>query len=216
MLEPAERIDLIIDFSEYKGEEIILLNDGPGIPSPGMDQVLMFKVGKRVKSSDKSSIPHNLRPTHKINPKLAAKERTMYLGETVDHYGRVMHLLNNRMWSDPATERPKLDTIEIWHIVNTFNFPHPIHLHLVHFEILGRKTYTDKDFDENGDYIFDLDSLTPPLDFENGPKDVVRADPGQVTTIVMHFKDHCGDYVWHCHVLEHEDNDMMRPLIIEK
>ena len=216
MLEPAERIDLIIDFSEYKGEEIILLNDGPGIPSPGMDQVLMFKVGKRVKSSDKSSIPHNLRPTHKINPKLAAKERTMYLGETVDHYGRVMHLLNNRMWSDPATERPKLDTIEIWHIVNTFNFPHPIHLHLVHFEILGRKTYTDKDFDENGDYIFDIDSLTPPLDFENGPKDVVRADPGQVTTIVMHFKDHCGDYVWHCHVLEHEDNDMMRPLIIEK
>lgn len=52
--------------------------------------------------------------------------------------------------------------------------------------------------------------------YHDHAKDVVRADPGQVTSIIMHFKEHTGDYVWHCHILEHEDNDMMRPLIVEK
>lgn len=85
----------------------------------------------------------------------------------------------------------------------------------MHFEILGRKPFTDEDFDENGNYIFKPETLTPPLAFETGPKDTVRTEPGQVTSIVMHFKEHYGDYVWHCHILEHEDNDMMRPLIVE-
>lgn len=155
-------------------------------------------------------------PFHKIDPASAARERTLHLDVTTDHYGRVLHLLINKMWDEPATEKPKLDTIEIWHLVNHFNFPHPIHLHLVHFEILGRKVFTDEDFDEHGNYKFDLASLTPPLDFEKGPKDVVRTESGQVTSIIMHFKEHYGDYVWHCHILEHKDNDMMRPLVVEK
>lgn len=215
ILEPAERMDLIIDFSKYKGQEIILQNIAPTPPSPGMDQIMKFKVSKELSCPDTSTIPKELMPMHKINPTLATKERTMILDETTDHYGRTVHLLNDKMWSDPATEKPKLDTIEIWHIVNNFGFPHPIHLHLVHFEILGRKEFTAEDFDENGNYKFDIEKLTPPLNYETGPKDVVRADPGQVTSIVMHFKEHAGDYVWHCHILEHEDNDMMRPLVVE-
>ncbi len=215
-LEPAERIDLIIDFSEYKGQEIILENTVQGPPSPGMDQIMKFKVGYALSCPDTSDIPHELMPYHRIDPKLAVRERTMQLNETTDHYGRVVHLLNNLMWDAPATEKPKLDTIEIWHLVNNFNFPHPVHLHLVHFDILGRKAFTAEDFDESGNYKFHMDELTPPLPFETGPKDVVRTDPGQVTSIVMHFKEHSGDYVWHCHILEHEDNDMMRPLVVEK
>jgi spore coat protein A len=216
IMEPAERMDVIIDFSEYKGQEIVLENIPAGPPSPGMDVIMKFRVGERLTCPDTSSIPDELMPAHEINPALAAKERTMYLDETIDHYGRVVHLLNDRMWSDPATEKPKLDTIEIWHIVNNFAFPHPIHVHLVHFKILGRKVFTPEDFDECGNYIYNPECLTHPLPYEKGPKDVVRADPGQVTTIVMHFKEHCGDYVWHCHILEHEDNDMMRPLVVEK
>lgn len=216
ILEPAERIDLIIDFSKYIGQEIILLNDSPAPPLPGTEFILKFKVGNELLYPDTSTIPSELMPLHKINPSLAAKERTMHLDETTDHYGRVVHLLNGKMWDEPATEKPKLDTVEIWHLVNHFDFPHPVHLHLVHFEVLGRKVFTEEDFDENGNYKFDLDSLTPPLDYENGPKDVVRTEPGQVTSIIMHFKEHCGDYVWHCHILEHEDYDMMRPLIVEK
>lgn len=215
ILEPAERIDLIIDFSKYKGEEIILLNDAQPIPAPGTEMIMKFKITEELTCPDKSEIPKELRPFHKIDPKLAVKERTLHLDETTDHYGRALHLLNNMMWDAPATEKPQLDTIEIWHLVNHFAFPHPIHLHLVHFEILGRKEFTDADFDVNGNYIYNQESLTPPLDFETGPKDVVRTDPGQVTSIVMHFKEHAGDYVWHCHILEHEDNDMMRPMVVE-
>ena len=216
ILEPAERIDLIIDFSKYQGQEITLLNTAPAPPNPGTELILKFKVGYKLTCPDKSTIPDELMPLHHIDPDSAAQERTMHLDETTDHYGRVLHLLNNKMWDEPATEKPKLDSIEIWHLVNHFNFPHPIHLHLVRFEILGRKVFTEDDFDENGNYKFNLAGLTPPLDYEKGPKDVVRTEPGQVTSIIMHFKEHAGDYVWHCHILEHEDNDMMRPLTVEK
>ena len=216
VLEPAERIDLIIDFSEYKGEEIILQNIAQTPPSPGMDMIMKFKVGHKLSCPDESVIPTELMPMHKVDPTLAVKERTMQLNETTGHYGRVVHLLNGRSWDAPVTERVKLDSIEIWHLVNNFAFPHPIHLHLVHFEILGRKVFTEADFDEEGNYIYDQASLTPPLPFETGPKDVVRTEPGQVTSIVMQFKDNVGDYVWHCHILEHEDNDMMRPLLVER
>lgn len=216
IMEPAERMDLIIDFSKYKGEEIILENIPQGPPTPGMEVIMKFIVKKELSSPDTSEIPKELMPFHKINPALAVKERTLVLDETTDHYGRVLHLLNNKMWSDPATEKPKLDTIEIWHLVNNFDFPHPIHVHLVNFEILGRKVFTEKDFDKDSNYIFKPESLTPPLEYESGPKDVVRTEPNQVTSIVMHFKEHVGDYVWHCHILEHEDNDMMRPMVVEK
>ncbi len=217
ILEPAERIDLVIDFSKYKGQEIILENVAPAPPSPGIELIMKFKVGKRLKYPDKSTIPHELMPHHKIDPSQAAKERTLHLDETEDHYGRVLHLLNYKQWDAPVTETPTLDTIEIWHLVNHFDFPHPIHVHLVHFEILGRKPFTDEDFDEYGNYKFYPEKLTPPLEYETGRKDVVRTEPQQVTSIVMHFKEHVGDYVWHCHILEHEDNDMMRPLkVLEK
>lgn len=216
ILEPAERIDIVIDFSKYKGEEITLINGaGSTPPADGDTAVIMkFKVNLPLECPDTSTIPEDLFPYHPLDISLARKERTLRLDESTDRYGRVVHLLNDRMWQDPATEIVTLDTIEIWHFVNFFDFPHAMHLHLVHFEILGRKKFTDADFDEDGQYIFIPESLTPPLKFERGLKDTVRATPGEVTSIAMHFKAHAGDYVWHCHVLEHEDNEMMRPLKI--
>lgn len=165
-----------------------------------------------LKSKDTSCVPDNLLSYHSVDFSMACRERTLHLAETTDHFGRVLHLLNNRMWHDPSTEIAELDTIEIWHLVNHFQFPHPIHVHLVDFEIIGRKPFTEADFDEKGNYIFCPEKLTPPLDFEKGLKDTVRTDPGEVTSIVMRFKEHVGNYIWHCHILEHEDNDMMRPL----
>jgi len=214
ILEPAERIDVIIDFSKYAGQEILMIN-GENIDPPADDHtafIMKFRVVLPLRSPDTSVIPEDLLPYHSADYRLARKERTMHLVESRDSYGRVIHLLNNRMWHEPVTEKVQLDSIEIWHLVNHFNFPHPIHLHLVNFEILGRKAFTDSDFDENGNYIFNPDSLTPPLPYERGLKDVVSTTPGEVTSIVVHFKEYTGDYVWHCHILEHEDNDMMRPL----
>lgn len=214
ILEPAERIDLIIDFSKYSGKEIILKNSGGGLPMAS-NNIMKFNVCLPLIKPDTSVIPDKLLPYHEINPSLARKERTLHLDSKTDDFGRTMHLVNDLMWHEPTTEKPELDSIEIWHLVNHFAFPHPIHVHLVHFEILGRKTLTDADFDENGNYKFDINTLIPPDDFEMGLKDTVRADPNMVTTIVMHFRK-AGNYVYHCHILEHEDNDMMRPLKIIK
>lgn len=213
-LEPAERIDIIIDFSKYKDKEIQLLNLG-GPPGPDTGVIMKFNVSLPLAGNDTSNIPNELFPFHHINHELARKERTLNLDSKTDDFGRTMHLVNDRMWNDPATEKPELDSIEIWHLVNHFAFPHPIHVHLVDFEILGRKPFTPDDFDEHGNYKFNIDNLIPPDKFEKGLKDTVRADPGMVTTIVMHFK-RSGNYVYHCHILEHEDNDMMRPLRIIK
>lgn len=214
IIEPAERIDLVIDFSKYKGEEIILTN-GPGSTPPAFGDttsIMKFRVILPLECEDTNTVPEDLFPYHPIDPSLAVKERTMQLNHSTDHFGRTMHLINDRMWHDPVTEIVKLDTIEIWHLVNHFDFPHPIHIHLVDFEIIGRKPFTDDDFDADGNYKFVPESLTPPADYERGLKDTVRTTPGHVTTIAMHFKEHTGDYVWHCHILEHEDYDMMRPL----
>jgi spore coat protein A len=217
ILEPAERIDVIMDFSKFTEKEVTLVNGAGSTPPPDENTgVLMkFKISNRLKSADTSSIPEDLFPYHHVDYKLACRQRTLHLDETRDHFNRVLHLLNNLEWHDPPTEIAKLDTIEIWHLVNHFRFPHPIHVHLVDFEILGRKPFTNSDFDENGNYKFDLKNppkLTEPEKYESGLKDTVRTTPGEVTTIVMRFKEHVGNYVWHCHILEHEDNDMMRPL----
>lgn len=118
--------------------------------------------------------------------------------------------MNRKIFHYGSNLRPyelKLSNGEVFHQIGT---------DLVHFNLLGRKVFTEDDFDEDGNYIFDLESLTPPLAYENGPKDTVAAEPGQVTSIIMQFKDHVGDYVWHCHLLEHEDNDMMRPMLVVK
>lgn len=210
-LEPAERIDLIIDFSKYAGKEIILKNTGGGPSITNNNSIMKFKVCLPLTGRDTSVIPKELLPYHGINPSLARKERTFHLNFKQDDFNRTMHLINDRMWNDPATEKPELDSIEIWHFVNHFAFPHPMHVHLVDFQILGRKAFSDDDFDENGNYKFDINSLNKPDEFENGLKDTVRTEPGMVTTIIMHFKK-TGNYVYHCHILEHEDNDMMRPL----
>jgi spore coat protein A len=231
ILEPAERIDLIIDFSKFKGEEIMLLN-GAVPPNTDLSFIMKFVVGTRVKSEDKSTIPEHLFPYHSVihsieERNVVYKERTLHLDETEDDFKRVLHLLNNKMWQDPPTEIVELDTIEVWHLVNHFAFPHPIHVHLVDFEIIGRQPFTPADFDESGNFKYNPLNLTAaeklkrgfkePEKFESGLKDVVRTEPNQVTTIAMKFKEHVGNYVWHCHILEHEDNDMMRPLkVVEK
>lgn len=216
ILEPAERIDLVIDFSKYKGEEIVLVNGDGSTPDAEGDatEIMKFNVKLPLRSSDTSEVPKDLFPYHPVDLSLAKKERTMQLDESTDRFGRVVHLLNGHMWHEPTTEIVECDTIEVWHFVNNFNFPHAMHIHLIHFEVIGRKSLADAKFDDDGNYVFDPDSLTPPLEFEKGLKDTVRATPEEVTTVAMHFKGHTGDYVWHCHVLEHEDNDMMRPLKI--
>ncbi|MGG7177280.1 multicopper oxidase family protein [Clostridium paraputrificum] len=210
ILEPAERIDLIIDFSKSKGKEIILLNSDSNADE-NTSMVMKFKVEKTLKSLDNSCIPNILDPNKRINQNLASKIRPLVLTRHTDEYNRPMFLLNNKMWTDPVTEIVQLNSIEMWDIINPFTRAHPIHVHLVQFKIVCRTPFDVPYYEETGKIKF-TGNPEEPLDFERGFKDTVRVEPGKITRIIMQFKDYPGDFVWHCHILEHEDYDMMRPL----
>ncbi len=110
----------------------------------------------------------------------------------------------------PVTEKPVLNTTEIWEFVNLTEDTHPIHLHLVRFQILDRRKFDVFDYRSKGALRY-LAAARPPTPSEAGWKDTVRVDPGMITRIIVRFEGYTGRYVWHCHLLEHEDNEMMRP-----
>ncbi len=119
-------------------------------------------------------------------------------------------LLNASYWHMPVTEKPVLDTTEIWSIVNPTDDTHPIHLHLVRFQVLDRRRFEPYFFQTAGTLKY-TGPVVQPEPTEMGWKDTVRAEPNMVTRIIVNFSGYTGRYVWHCHVLEHEDNEMMRP-----
>jgi FtsP/CotA-like multicopper oxidase with cupredoxin domain len=130
-------------------------------------------------------------------------------------------------WDNPITENPKEGDTEIWEIYNATGDAHPVHLHLVHFDVLDRHEFTADVIEQavvqhNGKVGegFRLEKISvgdlvpqPEGYVENAPKDMVTALPEQVTRIKMTF-DKPGRYVWHCHILSHEDHEMMRVLYV--
>jgi spore coat protein A len=204
-LAPAERADLIVDFSGSSGEQIVLNNDGR--------TVMQFRVAKPRPGSarDTSVLPLALRPVPKIPESDAVQTRNLTLVEVDDEVMRpVTMLLNNTHWNMPVTEKPVLDSTEIWNLINTTDDSHPIHLHLVRFQILDRRSFDVSTYWMTGKLKF-FGPPIPPEPSEAGWKDTVRADPAMVTRIIIRFEGYPGRYVWHCHILEHEDNEMMRP-----
>ncbi len=113
-----------------------------------------------------------------------------------------------KMWREAITETPSLNSTEEWEMYNATADAHPIHLHLVAFQVIERE---DLDAAALALGNFVPTGITyPPLPTELGYKDTVIAYPGQITRIKAKF-DIAGLYVWHCHIVEHEDNEMMRP-----
>ena len=201
-LAPGERADLVVDFSSQAGSRVALSNDDFA--------VMQFRVA-REGPRDTSSLPVSLRPVPKIAEAAAVKTRTLSLVEVDDKLQRpVTMLLNNAHWDAPVTESPTLDSTEIWELVNTTDDAHPIHLHLVRFQILDRRSFDVGAYWNTGSLKYRAPAVVPDPT-EAGWKDTVRADPGMVTRIIARFEGFPGRYVWHCHILEHEDNEMMRP-----
>jgi FtsP/CotA-like multicopper oxidase with cupredoxin domain len=117
------------------------------------------------------------------------------------------------LWMDPVTENPAVGATEIWEFYNTTGDAHPMHVHEVVFEVVNREGLA---LDLNGDVLqpIQLDGvITLPEPWETGFKDTVIAYPGQVTRVKATFGTP-GQFVWHCHIVEHEDNEMMRPFRI--
>lgn len=202
MIAPAERIDLVIDFSPHAGEKIELHDD--------VVPLMQFRVST-VRVKDDSVVPPALRPLEKLPESSAANTRMLSLDEVDDLVQNpVKMLLNGAHWNMPVTENPTLNTVEIWTLINPTNDSHPIHLHLVRFQILDRRRIEPFAFLSRGQLQF-TGALVPPDPSEAGWKDTVRAEPAMVTRIIARFEGFPGRYVWHCHILEHEDNEMMRP-----
>lgn len=106
---------------------------------------------------------------------------------------------------------------EAWHFLNLSVDSHPMHIHLVHFQILARDQYDISGFDvETGAtrHPIAFDRCGEIADNERGWKDTVRVDPGEMVTVGATFDGYTGRYVYHCHILEHEDRDMMRPFVV--
>jgi spore coat protein A, manganese oxidase len=199
---PAERADLVLDFAEHGGETLVLMN--------GVLPVMQFRVGKAA-APQSGLLPASIRPVPRIPESAAVRTRLLTLGEKDDpHDNPEMMLLNNAHWDAPVTENPKLDSTEIWSFANFTDDTHPIHLHLVRFQILDRRVFQPTDYYLKGKIVY-IGDAQPPAVNEMGWKDTVQAHPQMVTRIITHFEGFRGRYVWHCHILEHEDNEMMRP-----
>jgi spore coat protein A, manganese oxidase len=167
-------------------------------------------------------------------------DRTLTLNEDFDDMGRLIQNmgtfaqngLNNQglpTWGQPymapSTENPSAGAKEVWQIMNLTGDTHPIHFHLVNVQLIQRQPFTG---DPSG-WAYS-GSPIPPEPNELGWKETVRMNPGEITTVIMKFdlpelptaamRDAVSprtggrEYVWHCHILEHEEHDMMRPLIV--
>ncbi|BAY61167.1 multicopper oxidase type 2 [Calothrix brevissima NIES-22] len=134
-----------------------------------------------------------------------------------DNFGRITPMLGTirdgaLMWDDPITEYVQLGDTEIWEIYNTTRDSHPIHLHEAGFQLLSRQDFTATQIDPLAPLtnIQYQGAATPAAPQEAGILDTVVIDPGEVIRVAATF-DLPGEYVWHCHILSHEDNEMMRP-----
>lgn len=249
LLAPAERADIIIDFSGCpSGSTLILYNDA-NAPFPGGDS----PVESRNSSPDVRSLLQ-FRVTNKTGPALtdavvsgltrhlagsapapltSRTIRKLTLNEDFDSYGRLIQMLGTtdqtrltsegepfygRAYTDTPTEVVRAGSTEIWRIFNLTGDTHPIHFHLVNVQVLGRAPFTD--FNSIGPF-------SPPDPNERGWKETVRMNPGEVTDVIAKFSlprvpfkvpaSPMGgnEYVWHCHILEHEEHDMMHSLIVK-
>jgi spore coat protein A, manganese oxidase len=117
-----------------------------------------------------------------------------------------------KLWVEDVTENPDVGATELWEIYNTTGDAHPMHVHEVVFEVVNRQDiFVDED--AQAVQVVPGSVPVPPESWETGFKDTVTAYPGQVTRIRAQFNTP-GQFVWHCHIVEHEDNEMMRPFRI--
>lgn len=132
------------------------------------------------------------------------------LSEQIDNQGRSLGVrINNKGYGDPVTEIVQLGSAEKWRFINTTDDAHPMHLHMVQFQILQRQGF-DPVAMAKGTVQF-IGTPREPQPNEAGWKDTAVVNPKDALTILVRFEGYTGRYVFHCHMLEHEDNDMMHP-----
>lgn len=179
---PAERFDVIVDFARYPvGQHVTLVNQFGTGPTAA---VMRFQVARA--ATDDTHIPDRLSTIAALDPTAATVTRTMLFQD----HGQTMGWTINGAPFSPGhvNAAPRLGAVEVWRLISDFH--HPIHLHLVHFQVLSR-------------------GLNGPGPYDHGWKDVLDLRPAEEAAIITRFDGDPGRYVFHCHNLEHEDMAMM-------
>jgi len=279
LLAPSERADIIIDFSGSAGRTLTMMNSA-NAPYPGGDpvdpdttgQVMQFRVNRPLSGRDTTYNPASGAPLRSPMVRLVKDgalvaggaphvTRQLVLNEVEGDGGPEMVLLNNSTWEADTTESPRVGATELWEIVNTTEDAHPVHIHLVQFQLMDRQDFSHEGYEPAYAAAFPggvvVEGAGPPLPYgstaklggnpdvtpyllgaprlpdvnETGWKDTIKAYPGTVTRVMMRYApQHVAiggagpgvnryafdptrgpGYVWHCHILDHEDNEMMRP-----
>jgi spore coat protein A len=250
---PGERADLLVDFSKLTPGTKVIMTNGANAPYPSGDPVDSGTTGQIMQFTVTSKLgPCPVQLPQILNPQLAAgfpslgtpsttRIKTLYEVEGTN--GPLMVTLDGQMWDAPISEKPQLGATEQWTIPNLTPDAHPIHIHLVQWQLVSREQfdvakYTADWLALNGPAPFNhpTKSLDPtkyltgkpvgPDKNEQGWKDTVRMNPGEVTVVKARFAPTDGSktypfdarvgpgYVWHCHIVDHEDNEMMRPYVV--
>jgi spore coat protein A, manganese oxidase len=235
VLAPAERADVLVDFSGLAGQTLQVNNTRPPAPvsnpAPALPVVMQIRVGTTVSQPGPTTIPDSL-PGRAASLPAPGTTRFITLNE-IDPEEVTWYLnLNGQHFDEPVTETPKAGTIEEWVYINMTGDTHPMHTHLVTFQVVGRTPFDAEAYEaahgtETGvpggidpkDFV--TGPMRPPDPSERGFKDTVKANPGELTTIRAKFDLPAKvkppqTYVYHCHIVEHEDNDMMRPFTVTR
>jgi FtsP/CotA-like multicopper oxidase with cupredoxin domain len=241
LLAPSEIADVVVDFSKSKSNSTILANDAP-YPYPSGDpvneangKVMKFTIKPR-REYDTWRVPKTLIKYPSPNLSVAMLTRYIAMYEYASDINEPTHLyINGKSFEAPTTETPKVGTTEIWNVINLTEDNHPLHIHLGLFVVLDQTElkYIEgfrecmlkiNDAEKCGISKYARGKRMKVPEHEKGWKNVFKMMPGFVTKIVVKFSYIHSNasypfdatmepgYVYHCHILDHEDNAMMRPL----
>lgn len=204
LIAPGERLDVLVNFAGNTiGTEIFLLSKefagGGDAQGKQSFRIMKFKIATSI--TDTFTVPADLSAMTAIAASSAVKTRTFDISNAMEHHGYPMndgmqmrHRINGKLFdSSRIDENISVNTNEIWVFDNSKgDEPHPMHLHGVFFQVLGRSG-------GRGSLIAS----------ENGWKDTVLVMPGETVSVIVPFESNTGKFVFHCHNLEHEDDGMM-------
>ena len=208
LLATGERADIVVDFApSASGTEVLLTNSAPvlypGSPGDGViPNIIKFVVTNQVGHT--AAVPSSLRPIEVLQESDAVLEREFVLKKASEPCAGQIWLINGLLWDD-ITEYPVLGTTEVWSFINQSGISHPMHMHLVGFQVLDRQPFTIV-----SNQVVTTGPRVPPPPNEAGWKDTARVDPNEILRVIARFEDYLGLFSYHCHILEHEDHEMMR------
>ena len=187
IMAPAERYDVVVDFSKSAVGTVDALTNTDG-SSPLITDLVEFRVKNAV--TDDSSVPAKLGQITRFEEAQSAGTATWTFSQDFSGSGSTW-VINDKAY-DPARldQVSHLGSVYVWTIINASTFVHPFHKHLTEFQVL------------------DIDGQPPPPE-ESGWKDTVRVGAGSIVRIIFADQTYTGTYVFHCHILEHEDHRMM-------